>query len=176
MNNGEDKREQLQADCAGNGAYSRVPDPEHLEEAVYWCANRKSFHGTGKHFSRNDDTIRKWACAEEWEVWSRQRALQFRDRYDAIIYGFLQKLEDALRNGLEFANARDAIAFLKLVQEELGGKSDPNRSAKLELTGSLATDSYFSDIPNNPEVAAAIQRIIAGLARDTGNTCVDDKQ
>jgi hypothetical protein len=170
----------------GNGAKVRKPkraeiihydhEPTHLAEAAFWLQMGRSVNATAKHFRRTGETINKWRRDEDWDEFALEHGRHYRARYDRIVGKFMEKLEAWLENDSNELTTRDALTLLKLLQDEQGGKSDPNHAARVELTGNLATDSTFADITNNPEVAAAIQSAFAKLARDPCNASVDDKR
>jgi hypothetical protein len=169
----------------GNGAKVRKPkrapafhydhEPTHLAEATFWLQMHRSVNATARHFRRTDETINKWRRDEDWDEFALEHGRHYRARYDRIIGKFMEKLEAWLENDSNELTTRDALTLLKLLQDEQGGKSDPNHAARVELTGNLATDNYLGTIKDNPEAIALIQSAFAKLEGNPRNPSADAK-
>jgi hypothetical protein len=143
-------------------------EPIHLQEAVFWLANRKSINATAIHFKHIWDTVKRWSVDEHWEEWAQAIAASMRDAYVGNLAYLLDSVRDFFSVGGTIATAKDAIAALKLIQSELGGASVPDKVTRVEITTG-DNDAEFSRIIANPELARSLQDFAAGMGCNSGD-------
>jgi hypothetical protein len=143
-------------------------EPRHLQEAVYWLANRKSINATAIHFKHIWDTVKRWSVDEEWEEWAQSIAASMRDAYIGNLAYLLDSVRDFFSVGGTIATAKDAIAALKLIQSELGGASAPDKVHRIEISTGDA-DAEFNRIIADPELARKLQDLAGAMGRNSGD-------
>ena len=143
-------------------------EPEHLIEAVYWLAHRRSVNATAEQFKHTWTTIDGWRIAEDWETWARAFAESIRDAYVANLANLSDSVRDFFSVGGTISTAKDAIAALKLIQSELGGASAPDKVHRIEISTGDA-DAEFNRIIADPELARKLQDLAGSLGCNSGD-------
>jgi len=144
-------------------------EPIHLQEAVYWLANRKSINATAIHFARMWATVKQWSVDEHWEQWAQDVAASMRDAYIGNLAYLLDSVRDFFSVGGQITTAKDVIAALKLIQSELGGASVPDKVTRVELSTNGDTDRDFQRIIADPELARKLQDLASSMGCDSGD-------